>query len=92
MIDTACLADEHRAEQDLGQCLEREGKLVEAQVKDMQARIDEAQTNSFEGGKKAMTRMDTRIRELESEMYAENRPNTDSQKDLCKSERIRIRT
>merc|ERR1712079_727338 len=50
-------------------------------VKDMQARVDEAQTNALKGGKKAMTRMDTRIRELESEMDAENRRNADSQKE-----------
>merc|ERR1712228_559266 len=39
------------------------------------------------GGKKAMTRMDTRIRELESELDAENRRSADSQKNLRKSER-----
>merc|ERR1712242_673826 len=87
MIDAARLADELRAEQDMAQCLEREKKLLEAQVKDMQARVDEAQTNALKGGKKAMTRMDTRIRELESEMDAENRRNADSQKNLRKSER-----
>merc|ERR1712130_1020860 len=38
-------------------------------------------------GKKAMTRMDTRIRELESELDAENRRNADSLKNLRKSER-----
>merc|ERR1740121_84785 len=53
----------------------------------MQARVDEAQTNALKGGKKAMTRMDTRIRELESELDAENRRNADSQKNLRKSER-----
>merc|ERR1711913_52703 len=87
MIDAARLADEPRAEQDMAQCLEREKKLLEAQVKDMQARVDEAQTNALKGGKKAMTRMDTRIRELESEMDAETRRNADSQKNLRKSER-----
>merc|ERR1712176_1676419 len=56
-------------------------------TKDMQARVDEAQTNALKGGKKAMTRMDTRIRELESEMDAENRRNADSLKNLRKSER-----
>merc|ERR1712043_56531 len=66
---------------------EREKRLLEAQVKDMQARVDEAQTNALKGGKKAMTRMDTRIRELESEMDAENRRNADSLKNLRKSER-----
>merc|ERR1711874_794348 len=48
---------------------------------------DEAQTNALKGGKKAMTRMDTRIRELESELDAENRRSADSQKNLRKSER-----
>merc|ERR1712233_176115 len=46
-----------------------------------------AQTNALKGGKKAMTRMDTRIRELESELDAENRRNADSLKNLRKSER-----
>jgi len=87
MIDAARLADELRSEQELAQSLEREKRLLEAQVKDMQARVDEAQTNALKGGKKAMTRMDTRIRELESELDAENRRNADSQKNLRKSER-----
>merc|ERR1719222_153651 len=87
MIDAARLADELRAEQEMAQALEREKRLLEAQVKDMQARVDEAQTNALKGGKKAMTRMDTRIRELESEMDAENRRNADSLKNLRKSER-----
>merc|ERR1712060_892455 len=87
MIDAARLADELRAEQEIAQSLEREKRLLEAQTKDMQARVDEAQTNALKGGKKAMTRMDTRIRELESEMDAENRRNADSLKNLRKSER-----
>merc|ERR1711876_89011 len=87
MIDAARLADELRGEQELAQTLEREKKLLDAQVKDMQARVDEAQTNALKGGKKAMTRMDTRIRELESELDAENRRGADSQKNLRKSER-----
>merc|ERR1711902_59301 len=87
MIDAARLADELRAEQELAQSLEREKRLLEAQVKDMQARVDEAHTNALKGGKKAMTRMDTRIRELESELDAENRRSADSQKNLRKSER-----
>merc|ERR1711962_1232625 len=87
MIDAARLADELRAEQDTAQSLERERKLLEAQVKDMQARVDEAQANALKGGKKAMTKMDTRIRELESELDAENRRMADAQKNMRKSER-----
>merc|ERR1712183_405634 len=48
-----------------------ERKLLEAQVKDMQARVDDAQAQALKGGKKAMSKMDTRIRELESELDAE---------------------
>merc|ERR1711915_535920 len=62
-------------------------KLLEAQVKDAQNRLDEAEQNALKGGKKAIAKMDTRIRELESEMDAENRRFADAQKNLRKSER-----
>merc|ERR1712001_796913 len=80
MIDAARLADELRAEQDCAQGLERERKLLEAQVKDMQARVDDAQSQALKGGKKAMSKMDTRIRELESELDAENRRQGDARR------------
>merc|ERR1711953_1246085 len=87
MIDAARLADELRCEQDLAQNIERERRLLEAQVKDMQSRLDEAEQNALKGGKKAMSKMDTRIRELESEIDAENRRLADAQKGVRKSER-----
>ena len=67
--------------------LERDKKLLEAQVKDAQNRCDEAEQNALKGGKKAMAKMETRVRELESEMDAENRRCTDAQKNLRRSER-----
>merc|ERR1711935_623802 len=88
MIDAARLADELRSEQDLAQVLERDRKLLEAQVKDIQSRVDEAQTNALKGGKKAVNKMDSRIRELQSETEAESRRGADSQKALRKSERM----
>merc|ERR1711973_648813 len=87
MIDAARLADELRGEQDMAQTLERDRKLLECQVKDMQSRLDDAEQNALKGGKKAMSKMDTRIRELESEIDAENRRMADAQKGLRKSER-----
>merc|ERR1712079_980077 len=87
MIDAARLADELRSEQECAQTLERDRKLLEAQVKDLQARLDDAEQNALKGGKKAMGKMDTRIRELESELDAENRRMADAQKGLRKSER-----
>merc|ERR1719356_1497134 len=87
MVDAARLADELRQEQDVAMALERDKKLLEAQVKDAQNRVDEAEQNALKGGKKAMAKMETRVRELESEMDAENRRCTDAQKNLRRSER-----
>merc|ERR1711953_332595 len=87
MVDAARLADELRQEQELAMVLERDKKLLEAQVKDAQNRCDEAEQNALKGGKKAMAKMETRVRELESEMDAENRRCSDAQKNLRKSER-----
>merc|ERR1712209_372295 len=87
MIDAARLADELRAEQETAMMLERDRKLLEAQVKDAQVRMDEAEQNALKGGKKAIAKMETRIRELESELDAENRRLGDASKNLRKSER-----
>merc|ERR1711878_161187 len=42
MVDAARIADELRSEQDVAQCFEKDRKLLECQVKDMQQRLDEA--------------------------------------------------
>merc|ERR1719330_1732741 len=70
MVDAARLADELRAEQEIALAYERDRKLLECQAKDLQQRLDEAETNALKGGKKAMNKMDTRIRELEAETNA----------------------
>merc|ERR1712217_50956 len=57
MVDAARIADELRSEQDVAQCFEKDRKLLECQVKDMQQRLDEAETNALKGGKKAMNKM-----------------------------------
>merc|ERR1719242_124831 len=87
MIDAARLANELRGEQELAQALEHDKKLLEAQAKEMQGRLDDAEQNALKGGKKAMSKMEGRIRELESELDAENRRLGDAQKNLRKSER-----
>merc|ERR1712126_128454 len=88
MIDAARLADELRAEQEMAMALERDKKLLEAQVKDAASRVDEAEQNALKGGKKAIAKMETRVRELESELDAESRRCSDAQKNLRKSERL----
>merc|ERR1712055_1121229 len=87
MVDAARLADELRSEQDNAMMSEKQRKVLEAQWKEMQNRLDEAETNALKGGKKAMNKMETRIRELESELDAEGRRSADAQKNLRRSER-----
>merc|ERR1712042_9487 len=87
MVDAARLADELRCEQDNAVMSEKQRKVLEAQWKEMQNRLDEAETNALKGGKKAINKMETRIRELESEMDAEGRRYADATKNLRKSER-----
>merc|ERR1739838_11640 len=87
MVDAARLADELRCEQEQAQNLEKGRHFGDAQVKDMQSKLDESETNALKGGKKAMNKLDSRVRELESELESENRRSADSQKNLRKSER-----
>merc|ERR1719516_476304 len=87
MVDAARLADELRCEQDIAINLEKDKKLLEAQCKDAAARADEAEVNALKGGRKAMIKMATRIRELESELDAESRRNGDICKNLREAER-----
>ena len=87
MIDAATLADELRSEQENAQILERQCKLAEAQVKEMQARLDDVEQDALKCGKKAAAKMEHRIKELESELDAENRRLGDAQKNLRRSER-----
>merc|ERR1711872_691657 len=87
MVDAARLADELRCEQELAMNLEKDKKLLEAQCKDVATRADEAEVNALKGGRKAMIKMETRIRELESELDAESRRHADVTQNLRKSER-----
>ena len=47
MVDAARLADELRGEQDIAQYLETDRKLLECQIKDVQQRLDDAETNAL---------------------------------------------
>merc|ERR1712048_413386 len=87
MVDAARLADELRAEQEAALNLEKNRRLGEAQVKDMQSKLDESDMNALKGGKKAMNKLESRIRELQSELEAENRRLAEGTKNLRKSER-----
>ena len=75
------LAAELRCEQKLALNLKKDKKLLEAQCKDAATRADEAEANALKDGRKAIIKMETRIRELEFELDAES-------KHLRKSEKM----
>jgi len=87
MVDAAKLADELRAEQEAAQILSKSKRLADVAVKDVQTKLDEADMNALKGGKKAMNKLESRIRELQSELEAENRRFAEGQRHLKKSER-----
>ena len=83
MVDAARLADE----QDHAQTQEKLRKALETQIKELQVRLDEAEANALKGGKKAIQKLEQRVRELENELDGEQRRHADAQKNLRKSER-----
>merc|ERR1712113_1118342 len=64
MVDAARLADELRNEQDMAQGFERDRKLLECQVKDMQARLDDAETRRMADSQKNLRKSERRIKEM----------------------------
>ncbi|XP_003747771.1 myosin heavy chain, muscle [Galendromus occidentalis] len=87
MVDAARLADELRAEQEHASTQEKIRKNLEAQMKEMQVRLDEAEAAALKGGKKLIAKLEQKCRELESELENEQRRHADSAKNYRKAER-----
>ncbi|ROT68166.1 myosin heavy chain type 6a [Penaeus vannamei] len=87
MVDAARLADELRAEQDHAQNSEKMRKGLEVSVKDLQSRLDDFESSAHKTGKKALAKLEARIRELETQLDDEARRHADAQKNLRKCER-----
>ncbi|XP_077594698.1 myosin heavy chain, skeletal muscle, adult-like [Stigmatopora nigra] len=90
ITDAAMMAEELKKEQDTSSHLERMKKNMETSVKDLQHRLDEAESLALKGGKKQLQKMEARVRELEGEMETEQRRAADAMKGIRKYER-RIR-
>ncbi|KAM4716540.1 myosin-4-like [Anableps anableps] len=87
ITDAAMMAEELKKEQDTSAHLERMKKNLEATVKDLQQRLDEAENLAMKGGKKQLQKLEARVRELENELEAEQRHGADSVKGVRKLER-----
>ena len=87
MIDAARLADELRAEQENAQLAERSRRVLDNQVKDMQTKLDEAEQLAVKGGKKVVSRLEQKIKDLEGQLDDEQRRLVDAQKSQRRTER-----
>ncbi|XP_056109827.1 myosin heavy chain, fast skeletal muscle-like [Rhinichthys klamathensis goyatoka] len=87
ITDAAMMAEELKKEQDTSAHLERMKKNLEVTVKDLQHRLDEAESLALKGGKKQLQKLEARVRELESEVEAEQRRGAEAIKGVRKYER-----
>ncbi|XP_059185034.1 myosin heavy chain, fast skeletal muscle-like isoform X2 [Centropristis striata] len=87
ITDAAMMAEELKKEQDTSSHLERMKKNLEVTVKDLQHRLDEAENLAMKGGKKQLQKLEARVRELESEVEAEQRRGAEAVKGVRKYER-----
>ncbi|XP_076122863.1 myosin-4-like [Alosa pseudoharengus] len=87
ITDAAMMAEELKKEQDTCAHLERMKKNLETTVKDLQHRLDEAENLAMKGGKKQLQKLETRVRELENELDAEQKRGAEAIKSVRKYER-----
>ncbi|CAJ0959747.1 unnamed protein product, partial [Ranitomeya imitator] len=87
ITDAAMMAEELKKEQDTSAHLERMKKNLEQTVKDLQHRLDEAEQLAMKGGKKQLQKLESRVRELENELDAEQKRGSDAIKGVRKYER-----
>uniref|UniRef100_A0A8B9JCI7 Myosin-7 n=1 Tax=Astyanax mexicanus TaxID=7994 RepID=A0A8B9JCI7_ASTMX len=87
ITDAAMMAEELKKEQDTSAHLERMKKNMEQTIKDLQHRLDEAEQIAMKGGKKQVQKLEARVRELESEIEAEQKRSSESVKGIRKYER-----
>jgi myosin protein heavy chain len=61
-VQAAMMAEELKKEQDTSSHLERMKKNLEVTVKDLQHRLDEAESLAMKGGKKQLQKLEARVR------------------------------
>merc|ERR1712129_294387 len=107
MVDAARLADELRAEQDHVSVQSKNKRSLELSMAEMESRLADANESAMKGGKNAMAKLESRIRELEIELgssqnrtgenmkshqKAEHKKNQDRMSDLAGKLQSKIKT
>merc|ERR1712039_492809 len=87
MVDAARLADELRAEQDHAAAMEKGKRTLESQINELENRLAEANDMAMKGGRAAMAKLESRIREMEIELGGVQSRTSECSKAYQKSER-----
>merc|ERR1719378_1926325 len=87
MVDAARLADELRAEQDHTNTQSKAKRALETQLSELEQKFADANENAIRGGRAAMSKLETRIRELEVELGNVQAHTGENSKGYQKSER-----
>ena len=87
MVDAARLADELRAEQDHTNTQDKAKRALEKQLVELENKFAETNEQAIRGGRAAMAKLETRIRELEVELGSLQSRTGENAKGYQKSER-----
>merc|ERR1712117_210737 len=87
MVDAARLADELRAEQDHTNTLSKTKRALESQLNELENKCAEANDAAMRGGRAALAKLETRIRELEIELGNSQSHTAENMKGHQKTER-----
>merc|ERR1712241_506203 len=87
MVDAARLADELRAEQEHANGQEKSKRALESQIAELDQRLSEANEIAARGGRNAMAKLESRIRELEIELGSVQSKTGENYKAFQKAER-----
>merc|ERR1712156_331747 len=87
MVDAARLADELRAEQEHSTSQEKAKRALESQLVELEQRLAEANEFAAKGGRNAMAKLESRIRELEIELGSVQCRTSENYKAFQKAER-----
>merc|ERR1711925_40525 len=87
MVDAARLADELRAEQDHTNTQSKSKRALETQLQELENKFAEVNENAIRGGRAAMAKLESRIRELEIELGNVQAHTGENSKSYQKSER-----
>merc|ERR1711876_72472 len=87
MVDAARLADELRAEQEHSSSQEKAKRALETRIAELEHRLAEANEVAAKGGRNAMAKLESRIRELEIELGGVQSKTGETYKSFQKAER-----